>query len=100
MSKESLRKALKCEFFVKSIVMIGLTPILLFIFMLSGRSGAELYEAFGLVFYIQVMISIISYIINRKKLYEKYEIIIYCISEVIYVVTTCLIITILYALLI
>lgn len=98
MSKKSLKRILKQEFFIKGIAMIGLTPILLFIFMMSGRSGVELYEAFVFVFYIQVILSIISYIINRKKLSKKIEIIIYCVFQTIYAVIICLIITILYSL--
>lgn len=97
MSKESLKRILKQEFLIKGVVMIGLTPILLFIFMISGRSGVELYEAFGFVFYVQVILSVILYIVNRKKLYEKVEMIIYCLFQVIYSIIICSIITILYA---
>ena len=99
MGKQSLTKTLKNEFIIKSIVMLGLMPILLFIFMLSGRSGLGLYQAFVFVFYIQVVITIISYIINRRKLDKKYKIIRYFIFQVIYVIIMCLIVTMIYALL-
>lgn len=96
MSKILLKKIIKYEIIIKTLIMIGMTPLLLIMFMLSGRSGVELDEAFVFVIYIQIILSGISYVISRKNIRGFYEKIIYILFEIIYSLLICSIITCIY----